>query len=147
MANTALHYLYRDARNYKAGTRVVLAGAPDAAGIAAITAALDGGEFFIPSQVGLRDLQRDLSPRLYEDDHVWHELQAGADITATEDPATESFGFAELVERFRTVTWDVEQAAIDVGLGEDEHQEAEPGPPVPMPARRHSLRESLRPRG
>lgn len=64
-----------------------------------------GVGFFIPYQVGLPDLQPQLSQHWDINDHVWHKL-ARIDITPTSRPVTIELTFAELVERFANVTWD-----------------------------------------
>lgn len=117
--NTRLSYLYRDASNYKQAASVVLAGPTGAADRALIASRLDQGEWFIPSEVGLRDLQRDFQSgnKLYADDHVWHELDVTIGIAATADAPTVAMSWGELVARFAAVTeWDVQAAAQRVGL-------------------------------
>lgn len=115
--NTAFHYLYRDASNYKAGRTVVLEGVPTPDDLDAVRAALSDGEWFIPSQVGLDDLQGELqaldseasrnADGINEDDHLWHELTLPEDISETDEPPTPGMpSLADLVERFRRVTWD-----------------------------------------
>ena len=118
--NTRVSYLYRDADNYKATRTFVLAGVPALGELAAIRAALDEGLYFIPSQVGLDDLQSELSAYdsaettdgYAEDpdsdpDHPWHELNAragdGFELTA-EEPTHMSV--TELAAAFGAVTWD-----------------------------------------
>ncbi len=70
-----LEYLYRDASNYKQYGRVVLAGALS---IKDIRHLLIDGEYFIPSQAGLPDLQHKFRAQGFEypteDDHAWHEV-------------------------------------------------------------------------
>lgn len=72
--NTVFSYLYRDADNYKARETVVLTGAPRPGDFDVIQSALDDGCFFIPSQVGLPDLQEQLqqydSPDMLDADGV-----------------------------------------------------------------------------
>lgn len=95
--NTKIEYMYRDASNYKAFRNEVLEGVLTPKQITEIkqAAAPDG---FIPSQVGLDNLQGELMS--YDsgcgsddydpfgadgDDHVWHELDA---IERTKEPVT-----------------------------------------------------------
>lgn len=73
--NTSLEYLYRDASNYKQYGSVVLEGALS---VEAIRHLLIDGEYFIPSQTGLPDLQQKFGAQGFayptEDDHAWHEV-------------------------------------------------------------------------
>ena len=73
--NTLLEYLYRDASNYKQHGSVVLQGRISLKGIRPL---LINGEYFIPSQAGLPDLQYKFKSQgfayLTEDDHAWHEI-------------------------------------------------------------------------
>lgn len=77
--NTSFEYLYRDAANYKVFETVILCGALR---IDEVTPFLHEGEFFIPSQVGLCDLQ---PPVKTEFDHVWHEV---VEVKLTDKKAT-----------------------------------------------------------
>jgi len=118
--NTRFRYLYRDADNYKEGREVVLPGEPELGDLETVRAALDGGENFIPEQVGLVDLQAGLqqwdskeTEAGYETnpendpDHPWHEFSdEGEWFEVVAEEPTESLTFKELVENFRTVTWD-----------------------------------------
>lgn len=75
--NTAITYGYRDGDNYKTSETVVVLGELTKSQISDIVGCLDDGEFFIPSQVGLEDIQHKL--RGFPDsqsDHVWHGLAA-----------------------------------------------------------------------
>ena len=67
--NTEFSYLYRDACNYKTFDEVVIAGEFSMEDIARYLA---DGELFIPSEIGLEDIQ---PCPLDEDDHVWHEVE------------------------------------------------------------------------
>jgi len=73
--NTLLEYLYRDASNYKQFGSVVLQGSISVKDIRPL---LIDGEYFIPSQVGLPDLQHKFKEQEFEyptgDDHAWHEI-------------------------------------------------------------------------
>lgn len=116
--NTRFSYMYRDASNYKTGAELVLAGEVKPADRELIAERLDQGEWFIPSQVGLRDLQRDFNVEgaLYEDDHVWHELDVH-DIEPVDAAPTVEMSWGELVARFAAVSdWDVTVASARVGL-------------------------------
>lgn len=99
--NTEISYLYRDASNYKQHMTVVLSGVISDEDKQLIKAKLDDGEFFIPSQVGLPDLQEMMIDGFDEDeDHVWHEL-LNIEITAS-DPTYDLTG-DDLVRRFKAV--------------------------------------------
>lgn len=73
--NTLLEYLYRDASNYKQHGSVVMAGALSLKDIRHL---LIDGEYFIPLQAGLPDLQHKFGEQGFEypteDDHAWHEI-------------------------------------------------------------------------
>ena len=97
----------------------------------ALRGGLSDGEWFIPSQVGLPDLQGDLqaydsekSRREYashpdlDPDHPWHEIEAtiGGHVELTADPPDHvdlvaaapgaTLGFGELARRIHDTTWD-----------------------------------------
>jgi hypothetical protein len=116
--NTRLHYLYRDGSNYKTGADVVLAGNLSTEQIDAIVAKLDDGEHFIPSQVGLIDLQPNLQvwdTKPSEDDHAWHALERD-DIEATADAPTTELTAAELAAAFAAVEWDESDPSLPFDL-------------------------------
>lgn len=83
--NTRISYLYRDASNYKVPNEVVVAGSITEHQIDIIMGCLDGGEFFIPGQVGLPENRFDKWTR---DDHCWFELQKDGFAAADEVPDT-----------------------------------------------------------
>ena len=68
--NTLFSYLYRDACNYKRFKEVVLSGQ---AVMNDLLPYLHDNEFFVPSEVGLDDLQDD--PFTIHD-HIWHEIDS-----------------------------------------------------------------------
>lgn len=68
--NTKISYLYRDADNYKVRHKAVIAGSMSEEQEKAIEDSLDGGVYFIPSQVGLPD---DRFGSVTEADHPWFE--------------------------------------------------------------------------
>ena len=112
--NTRISYLYRDAGNYKAYHDLVICGKLTLAQVALY---LDSGEFFIPSQVGLPDLQAELGTPT-DDDHVWHHLPSDA-FTPTETSPTVRLTARTLLTRFRrahTAGWDVSAAMARNGL-------------------------------
>ena len=73
--NTLLEYLYRDASNYKQHGSVVLKGSVS---LNSIRHLLFDRTYFIPSQVGLPDLQYKFKEQGFKyptgDDHSWHEI-------------------------------------------------------------------------
>ena len=114
--NTRVEYLYRDADNYKQFASVVLSGEITPEERARIATALDNGEYFIPSQVGLEDLQTRMpffpNP---DSDHVWHELDANLGITLVDYPPTGDAGIHEFASKF-TGEWDIPAAMKRLGL-------------------------------
>lgn len=114
--NTRVEYLYRDADNYKQFAWVVLGGEITPEERAHITAALNDGEFFIPSQVGLEDLQphMPLFPNP-ESDHVWHELDTDLGITLVDYPPTQNLDVHEFTSKF-TGEWNIPAAMKRLGL-------------------------------
>lgn len=118
--NTLFSYTYRDASNYKAHRTVVFEGEFTADDLALIESKLEeDGVCFIPSQVGLHDLQHTLGAPS-DDDHVWHEwgeLEYGVEIAdtveLTDRAADAPVTWAQLVENFRALnSWDI-PTAID----------------------------------
>lgn len=106
MPNTKISYMYRDASNHKQAMTIVLAEAISDEDKKRIHAKLDDVKYFIPSQIGLEDLQGRFHNGLdFEEDHVWHELTS---IQPTDATPTTTMSAAELVSRFNAVNqWDV----------------------------------------
>ncbi|MGA2186362.1 MAG: hypothetical protein ABSH47_25380 [Bryobacteraceae bacterium] len=114
--NTRIRYLYRDAGNYKQFASVVLGGAITLQEAETITAGLESGEYFIPSQVGLPDLQPNMpSFPDHDADHVWHELDVHSGISLTADPATADLDIHAFAAMF-TGRWDITEAMKRLGL-------------------------------
>lgn len=90
--STSFEYLYRDAANYKVFETVVLCGALR---MEDLTPFLHEGDFFIPSQVGLMDLQPSLKT---EFDHGWHEI---VEVKPTDEEVTTPLTAAKLAASFR----------------------------------------------
>lgn len=90
--NTRFSYLYRDACNYKKFNDVVLSGIIQEKQIEPL---LKDKIFFIPSDVGLPDLQDDT---FSVDDHIWHELEK---IELTEEPANTELKASFLIRKFQ----------------------------------------------
>ena len=121
--NTAFTYMYRDADNYKELERIVLVGELSKSDREVIMASRDDGQFFIPSQVGLTDLQERLasygSGELTDSDHVWHSLEDDAFELTEEDPTEPALSAADLAERFANVKWDIGRAMTENGIPND----------------------------
>jgi hypothetical protein len=90
--NTRFSYLYRDACNYKKFNDVVLFGIIQENQIEPL---LKDRLFFVPSEVGLPDLQDDVFSL---DDHVWHEFEK---IELTEEPTNIEVDASMLIRNFR----------------------------------------------
>jgi hypothetical protein len=90
--NTELFYVYRDACNYKFRNSVIVGGVLEPAQIECF---LREKVFFIPSEVGLSDLQPEPST---VDDHIWHEIEA---IELTNDEPNVEMQASSLVRLFR----------------------------------------------
>ncbi len=69
--NTRIIYLYRDASNYKQLKEIVVEGTIT---IDDISDCLSEGEFFIPFDVGLEELQTRFGEVDMDVDHIWHEM-------------------------------------------------------------------------
>jgi len=119
------HYLYRDADNYKVGQDYLFMGSLQSDDLDIIRQKLYEGDGFIPSQVGLDDLQPQLQAFDIEEhgfdnpDHPWHELNVSEDIKEikkSEFSATMvgPITWRELVENFRHVTWDPDEAGLPI---------------------------------
>ncbi len=100
--NTRFEYRYRDGENYKQFGEVVIKGEFT---LEQLRPHLYEGDFFVPSEIGLEDLQE----YPYQDyDHVWHELDSAE---PTEDEPTVELTAEEIVSRFSAagaVGWDTE---------------------------------------
>jgi hypothetical protein len=118
--NTRIHYMYRDASNYKKHTDIVVAGVIT---FDQIKDFLQDDEFFIAGDVGLSDLQTQWGDEGYkfstEDDHVFSELSE-EDFEPTEDAPTVGITAGELLANFVRIggKWDVAAAMGRMGLTE-----------------------------
>lgn len=99
-------YLYRDAANYKAFGKLLLRGLATSAELEAIHSNLEPDNLFIPEQVGLPPLDRQLwsecgagwDPTL---DHPWHEFVDLKPANAQETVNLKLFGeVTNLVKAF-----------------------------------------------
>ncbi len=89
--NTHIEYMYRDGGNYKLFNEVVLKGEVT---LEQLQEHFYEGDFFVPSEVGLEDLQ-ELPYR--ECDHVWHEIVA---VCPVKDSPTVELTASEFLARF-----------------------------------------------
>lgn len=110
--NTRFEYMYRDGQNYKQYNEVVIAREFT---LDQLRPHLYEGEFFVPSEVGLDDLQE----YPYRScDHVWHGLVSAEPTSGT---PTVDVSAEELVERFReagAVKWEtagVYERMVEIG--------------------------------
>ena len=101
--NTEILYSYRDASNYKTHRYEILEGKINNEQIYAIISCLEDGELFIPSQVGLDDLQGELQAhdtKDWDDDHCWHEINSES-FSPTDKEPTCSLTIKQLVKNFK----------------------------------------------
>jgi len=110
--NTRFEYMYRDGQNYKQYNEVVIKGEFT---LDQLRPHLYEGEFFMPSEVGLDDLQE----YPYRNcDHVWHQLVSAE---PTEDAPTAEVDADELVAGFRkagALKWEtalVDERMMEIG--------------------------------
>jgi len=93
--NSKLFYSYRDASNWKKFHDVIISGVIN---VDDITPFLYECQFFIPSVVGLPDLQ---NMPFRKDDHVWHGI---LEIETTTENATCRITAKELIDRFKSAS-------------------------------------------
>jgi hypothetical protein len=115
--NTRITYQYRDAANHKQRESVVFAGAITQSERTALVAHLDAGMWFVPSQVGLADLQARFG-RLTTDDHAWHELDVEDDAIELTEAAPTHGTIHEFVGRCCATNWDEVGTARRLGIPE-----------------------------
>ncbi|MBC8738503.1 hypothetical protein F6X40_17150 [Paraburkholderia sp. UCT31] len=121
---TTVHYLYRDAANWKEFTDIHLCGAITPEQKERIKSKLSSGEYFIPADVGLPELQRKTRQALDEElDHVYHELDVRHGfrvVDALEEGEVAEMTVEELVARFDAIpgaeSWDVSAAMERLGI-------------------------------
>ncbi|RZB35056.1 MAG: hypothetical protein SRB1_00824 [Desulfobacteraceae bacterium Eth-SRB1] len=90
--NTRFSYLYRDASNYKKYSEVIFSGSLK---FEQLLPFLKDKTFFIPSEIGLDDLQGN---EWSFDDHVWHEIE---NIQPTPNTPTVNIKAMQVLERFK----------------------------------------------
>lgn len=117
MPNTKLEYMYRDADNYKVWRQVVLEGEISAEDMRKIGENLYDGEFFVPSAVGLDDLQSELGDWDWQSDHPFHTIES---IHSTDEPPSGCApSAAKFVERMKSRTredWEKAGVAFEPAL-------------------------------
>lgn len=103
-ANTRFCYLYRDAANYKQDESAVLAGSLSLEQARALLDGTDDEDGFVPSAVGLDDLQeRSINGWQADVDHPFHEITS---IALTDDAPTSSLGVREFLSLFLSADWE-----------------------------------------
>jgi hypothetical protein len=108
--NTRLDYMYRDADNYKQNTHVVMAGALTIEQAVAIVDGLGEDDGFVPSGVGLPDLQEQMVTDWDEQsDHPYHEITG---ISLTVATPTVEMTAAEFIVLFAAADWSAEGARV-----------------------------------
>ncbi len=108
--NTLITYQYRDASNYKEFETVIIRGLLTSNDIEKY---LYDKEFFIPSEIGLKDLQPE---NLNQDDHIWHEI---LDINHTHEKHTVDITAEKIISNFRkasTEEWNILDASKRIEL-------------------------------
>lgn len=108
--NTLFSYFYRDACNYKIYNEVVIAGVFD---LAVITPFLHDDTFFVPSEIGLLDLQEN---PFTKDDHIWHEIES---VKPTEKTPTCKISAKEFCAVFKNASlngWNEDSVFVKKGL-------------------------------
>ncbi|GAX61994.1 nucleoside-diphosphate-sugar epimerases [Candidatus Scalindua japonica] len=108
--NTLITYQYRDASNYKEYDTVIISGLLS---LNDVEEYLYEKELFIPSEIGLKDLQPD---NLNQDDHIWHEI---LEIKHSHEKPTVNISAEEIVSHFRKASleeWNILEASKRIGL-------------------------------
>lgn len=115
--NTMVCYMYRDASNYKEAEAAVVEG--DGITLEQLKACCDNSvgseDGFIPSQVGLDDLQHRMIKFPTEDDHVWHELEL---IKPTTENHNVELTAEQLLKNFQLAKdkWNVKEAMVRLNM-------------------------------
>ena len=108
--NTLITYQYRDAANYKEFDTVIISGLLS---LKNIEEYLYEKEFFIPSEIGLKDLQPE---NLNQDDHIWHEIR---EISHTHEKPTVNVTAQDIISNFKKASlegWNILEASKRIGL-------------------------------
>jgi hypothetical protein len=113
MSNTRVTYSYRDAEGQVVRESLILSGKLTDADGAFISTALHQKQFFIPSQVGLDNLQKRLGREINENDSVWHTWEWSG-FGETDEPPTTDLLATTLVESFEYACWDTLAASAEL---------------------------------
>jgi hypothetical protein len=111
--HTLFEYLYRDAGNFKSRGSILLSGRLSPPERSLIESKMEGGEFFIAEQIGIKPLYEALyefSGGMTQDDHVWHCFEAFHDVGDCDQiDDMECWGTtAEFVKKFaRVQNWNL----------------------------------------
>jgi hypothetical protein len=108
--NTSITYQYRDASNYKEFDTVIISGLLS---LNDIEEYLYEKEFFIPSEIGLKDLQ---SENLNQDDHIWHEI---LDISHTQEKPAINITAEKIISNFKKASleeWNILEVSKRIRL-------------------------------
>lgn len=106
--NTKFTYFYRDSGNYKQYQDVIFPGILD--DYNTFRQSLHEGEYFIPSVVGLNNLQSRFGNGWdASSDHPYHEI---ASIEKTSDSPTESLSIQSFLDKFQKANWEEEANKI-----------------------------------
>ncbi|MBS1259565.1 MAG: hypothetical protein MAG551_02638 [Candidatus Scalindua arabica] len=108
--NTQFIYQYRDAANYKVFDIVIIRGVFS---LFDIEEYLYEKDFFVPSEIGLKDLQ---PKKLTHDDHIWHAI---FEISYTKEKPTVNISAEEIVLNFNRAfseEWNILEASKRLGL-------------------------------
>lgn len=108
--NTAISYMYRDGSNFKAYDYVVLSGLITWDQVKALA---EDGEYIIAHEVGLPELQHQLTGFPNEDDHVYHEIDG---VESTDQQPTMTMTAMEFLQLLREAPYDVPAAMERLGI-------------------------------
>lgn len=109
--------MYRDASNYKEFHTIVVAGSLSEDQVKPLLSDECDGMGFIPSQVGMEDLQPRMTSYPSADDHVWHTI-CDETFKPTSAKPTVKFTAADLLKKLKDVNgnWDVSAACKKHGF-------------------------------
>jgi hypothetical protein len=108
--NTLITYQYRDAANYKEFDTVIIHGQLS---LSDIEEYLYEKEFFVPSEIGLKDLQPEI---LNNDDHIWHEI---LEINHTNKQTTVNITAQKIISNFKKASleeWNILEVSKRLGF-------------------------------
>lgn len=104
--NLRINYFYRDVDNYKQYSQAIFAGTLSMKQATAFVKKLETCEGFVPSSVGIDDLQIRMNNGIDTDsDHPWHEL---TEISRTASLPTEAITAQDFFNRFMNSDQDKE---------------------------------------